>query len=48
MILIFNYGIIVVLLKVKEGQKMKIAVCDDDRAVIEQIEQYIETIHDKR
>ncbi len=47
MILIFNYGIIVVLLKVKEGQKMKIAVCDDDRAVIEQIEQYIETIHDK-
>lgn len=26
---------------------MKIAVCDDDRAVIEQIEQYIEIIHDK-
>lgn len=26
---------------------MKIAVCDDDRAVIEQVEQYIETINDK-
>ena len=26
---------------------MKVAVCDDDRAVIEQIEQYIDTIHDK-
>ncbi len=26
---------------------MKIAVCDDDRVIIEQIEQYIETIHDK-
>ena len=47
MILVFKYGIIIVLLKVKEGQKMKIAVCDDDRAVIEQVEQYIETINDK-
>ena len=26
---------------------MKVAVCDDDRAIIEQIEEYIEIIHDK-
>ena len=26
---------------------MRIAVCDDDRAIIEQIEEYIEIIHDK-
>jgi DNA-binding LytR/AlgR family response regulator len=26
---------------------MKIAICDDDRATIEQIEEYIEIIHDK-
>lgn len=45
--LVFKYGIIIALLKVKEGQKMKIAVCDDDRAIIEQIEEYIEIIHDK-
>lgn len=39
-----NYGIIK---GKKGGQKMRIAVCDDDRAIIEQIEEYIETIHDK-
>lgn len=26
---------------------MKIAVCDDDRTVIEQLEQYFERLHDK-
>lgn len=42
--LVLNYGIIK---GKKGGQKMRIAVCDDDRAIIEQIEEYIETIHDK-
>ena len=48
MILVFKYGIIIIYLKSKKGgQKMKVAVCDDDRAIIEQIEEYIEIIHDK-